>query len=158
MKFLIRPATDLDDEAILHCLAAAFAEARDRYTAEAYADTVLTPEALAARRRHMTVLAAVNPEGHVIGTVAYEAVSAEEGHIRGMAILPAHRGHGVAQTLLDHAEQGIRAAGCRRVSLDTTSPLQRAIALYERNGYRPTGKVTDFFGMDLFEYAKDLTP
>jgi len=42
------------------------------------------------------------------------------------------------------------------VTLDTTRPLERAIRFYERCGYRATGVVRDFFGMPLFEYAKDL--
>jgi ribosomal protein S18 acetylase RimI-like enzyme len=154
--FTIRPATDLDDAAILHCLAAAFVEVQDQYTADAFADTVLTSQTLADRRRQMTVLAAVDPAGNLVGTIGYEVGSTLEGHIRGMAVLPAWRCQGVAQALLERAEEGIRATGARRVSLDTTAPLRRAIAFYERNGYRPTGKVTDFFGMDLFEYAKDL--
>ena len=32
----------------------------------------------------------------------------------------------------------------------------RAIRFYERHGYRPTGRVSDFFGMELIEYAKEL--
>jgi ribosomal protein S18 acetylase RimI-like enzyme len=42
------------------------------------------------------------------------------------------------------------------VTLDTTRPLQRAIRFYERHGYRQTGRVSDFYGMELIEYAKEL--
>jgi hypothetical protein len=63
----------------------------------------------------------------------------------------------VAQQLLDRIEQELAAAGCRVVSLDTTIPLSRAIAFYERNGYRASGVVTDFFGMPLHEYRKQLS-
>jgi hypothetical protein len=42
------------------------------------------------------------------------------------------------------------------VSLDTTEPLRRAMRFYERNGYQRSGKVTDFFGMTLIEYIKEL--
>ena len=42
------------------------------------------------------------------------------------------------------------------MTLDTTRPLECAIRFYERCGYRATGVVRDFFGMPLFEYAKDL--
>jgi hypothetical protein len=27
---------------------------------------------------------------------------------------------------------------------------------YEKHGYRRSGKVTDFFGMDLYEFVKEL--
>lgn len=43
-----------------------------------------------------------------------------------------------------------------RLTLDTTRPLERAIAFYERRGYRPTGIVGDFYGMELIEYEKML--
>ena len=43
-----------------------------------------------------------------------------------------------------------------RVSLDTTEPLRRAVRFYERHGFRPSGRVSDFFGMPLFEYVKEL--
>jgi hypothetical protein len=46
--------------------------------------------------------------------------------------------------------------GCRRVTLDTTLPLTAAIKFYENNGYRKSGQVTDFFGMPLLEYVKEL--
>jgi hypothetical protein len=34
--------------------------------------------------------------------------------------------------------------------------LQRAMQLYEKNGFCRSGKVSDFFGMNLFEYVKVL--
>jgi GNAT superfamily N-acetyltransferase len=75
---------------------------------------------------------------------------------RSSLIVPASRGGGVAQRLLEAAEGEMRAWDCRRVTLDTTQPLQRAIHFYERNGYRPTGVVADFFGMPLYQYRKEL--
>ena len=54
---------------------------------------------------------------------------------------------GISACLADAAEAGLRAAGCTQVTLDTTRPLERAIAFYERRGYRPTGIVRDFYGM-----------
>ena len=73
-----------------------------------------------------------------------------------MAVRPTWQGTGVAQRLLDAALADLRARGCARVTLDTTEPLRRAIRFYERNGFRPTGVVGDFFGMPLFEYARAL--
>jgi hypothetical protein len=43
--------------------------------------------------------------------------------------------------------------GCHVV---TTEPLRKAIRFYEKNGYRATGQIRDFFGMPLFEYIKNL--
>jgi GNAT superfamily N-acetyltransferase len=148
-------ATIDDAEGILQCLRAAFEDYRDRYTPQAYEDTVLTPDALYRRLQTMTVLVAKDDSGAVVGTIGGSAHE-EEGHLRGMAVLPDRQGQGVAQQLLDRIEQELTAAGCKVVSLDTTTPLLRAMAFYERNGYRPSGMVTDFFGMPLHEYRKLL--
>ena len=51
----------------------------------------------------------------------------------------------------------VAAAGCTRLTLDTTEPLQRAISFYRRNGFVTSGTVTDFFGMPLYEYVKALS-
>ena len=92
----------------------------------------------------------------VAGTIACNVVRAEEGHLRGMGVLPALRGAGMAAQLLSRAESELRSRGCTRITLDTTEPLQRAMRFYERHGYRRSGKVSDFFGMPLIEYQKIL--
>jgi GNAT superfamily N-acetyltransferase len=152
----IRKATNEDASGVLACLAAAFEEYRDSYTSDAFTDTVLTAETIARRLQEMTVFVATEESGEIIGTIACGVVSAEEGHIRGMAVLPASQGTGVAARLLMRAESYFRERNCKRISLDTTSPLKRAIRLYERAGFFPSGKVQDFFGMPLMEYAKTI--
>jgi ribosomal protein S18 acetylase RimI-like enzyme len=156
----IRPATPADSEAILACLREAFEPYRTAYTSGAFTDTVLTPQTLAARFTTMSILVAVASDGsiteNIAGTIAV-AVDASEGHLRGMAVRTRWQGHGIAQQLLTSAESLLRFHRCRRVTLDTTVPLTRAIAFYHRNGYKPTGRVQDFYGMPLHEYAKELT-
>ena len=90
----------------------------------------------------------------IIGTVACNLVSPEEGHIRGMAVLPSWQGARIAQQLLERAEAELVAQKRVRITLDTTEPLKRAISFYQRNGFRPSGQVSDFFGMPLYEYVK----
>ena len=148
---MIRRATTADTTGILLCLGAAFQEFRGDYTPQGFADTVLAPATIERRLREMTVLVA--EEGGIVGTIAC-ARNGKEGHLRGMAVLPVWRGRGVAEKLLAAAEAEL--AGCTRVTLDTTAPLKRAIRFYEKHGYRRTGRVTDFFGMPLYEYEKKL--
>jgi GNAT superfamily N-acetyltransferase len=74
-----------------------------------------------------------------------------------MAVLPTWQGAGVAALLLDAAERELRDQRCSLVALDTTEPLRRATRFYEKHGYRASGRVSDFFGMPLFEYVKDLS-
>ena len=150
----IRAASDADSAAVLQCLAAAFAPYQSEYTPEAYADTVLTPETLQARLGHMHVLVATM-NGRVVGTIA-AALTQDEGHLRGMAVLPEFRGSGVAASLLDAIEAWLRSSACTRVTLDTTMPLAAAMRFYEKHGYRRSGETTDFFRMPLIEYVKNL--
>jgi GNAT superfamily N-acetyltransferase len=152
----VRHATPADAPAVSFCLAAAFAPYEASYTRAAFEDTVLTPEAAEERLRTMTVLVVDDSSEGVVGTIALAVVGEGDGHLRGMAVLPRYQGRGLAERLLQDAEEELRRRGCSRVTLDTTSPLERAIRFYERCGYRPTGVVKDFFGMPLHEYAKDL--
>jgi ribosomal protein S18 acetylase RimI-like enzyme len=152
----IRKARLSDTEDILSCLREAFEPYRELYTREGFFDTVLTVETIRTRMAAMTILVAINRDSEIAGTVACSVVTPEEGHLRGMAVRPAWHGQGIAQQLLDAAEAELRRLNCHRATLDTTEPLKRAIRFYEKNGFRPTGRIADFFGMPLFEYAKRL--
>jgi ribosomal protein S18 acetylase RimI-like enzyme len=155
IQIRIRQATLQDVNAVLSCLHEAFEPYRDAYTAEGFIDTTLTDDTVRRRLREMRVLVAVTARDDVVGTVGGVA-NGDEGHIRGMAVRPQWTGSGVARKLLAAVEGELRACGCTRVTLDTTEPLQRAMRFYEKNGYRRTGRVGDFFGMRLLEYAKQL--
>jgi ribosomal protein S18 acetylase RimI-like enzyme len=109
----------------------------------------------------MSVFVAVSESGEVVGTVGGGVVDddeadAGEGHIRGMAVKPEWQGSGVAQQLLEMVEVELGQLKCSRITLDTTMPLERAMRFYERNGYRRSGRISDFFGMPLYEYVKTV--
>jgi ribosomal protein S18 acetylase RimI-like enzyme len=156
VTFTIRRATSSDAAAILNCLRSAFAQFESSYTAAGYRDTVLSPETVQDRLNSMSVFVAVNDSGEVVGTIGCAAAEGGEGHLRGMAVLPDWQGSGVAEQLLKRAESELQEKGCNRVTLDTTAPLERAVSFYKKNGYMATGRVTDFFGMPLYEYEKQL--
>ena len=149
-------ATADDSHAILNCLCTAFEPFRSTYSQEALADTTLDENRLAERMKQMTIVVAVEDDV-VVGTLAFADVGGGEGHLRGMAVLPSAQGRGIADRLLAMAEDGLRALGCTRVTLDTTEPLLRAAKFYQRNGFRRTGKIGDYFGMRLYEWEKPLT-
>jgi GNAT superfamily N-acetyltransferase len=153
--FKVRRATLADAAGILKCLSEAFEPYREAYTADAFADTVLTPATLNQRLSRMSIFAAISTNEEIIGTIACSRVNESEGHIRGMAVRSAWQGSGIAQRLLEAAEAELRALGCRRITLDTTQPLQRAISFYRKNGFVPSGRVSEFFGMPLYEYVKE---
>jgi hypothetical protein len=89
-------ATGEDAPQILACLRAAFEEYRRLYTPAAFLDTVLTPETILVRLAKFFVFVAVSDSSEVVGTIACNIVNAEEGHIRGMAVLPGLRCTGIA--------------------------------------------------------------
>jgi len=151
-SFTIRRAASNDGQGIVACLAAAFAPYSNRYTPAAFTDTVLDSRLVEDRLREMCVFVAVS-EGNVVGTVAC-AASGEEGHLRGMAVLSDWQGSGVASALLHAAEAEIRSQRCKRVTLDTTEPLARAMHFYARHGFTRSGRVSDFFGMRLHQWVK----
>jgi len=153
-EIVIRAAGRGDEEEILRCLAAAFEPYRAEYTPEAYADTVLDQASLKKRLQYMYVLVAVASEG-IVGTVAASLVNGE-GHLRGMAVRPDWRGTRLSAQLLQAIETWLADHGCKRVTLDTTLPLQAAIKFYEKNAYRRSGRVSDFYGMPLVEYVKEI--
>jgi predicted N-acetyltransferase YhbS len=154
VPFTIRRAKAVDAEAVCHCLRAAFEPYRDSYTPSAFADTVLSMDTVQKRLHEMTVFVAVDDRGNVVGTIGCTMIDAAEGHLRGMAVLPNEQGRGVAQLLIEAAEDELRRQECQRITLDTTEPLTRAMRFYERNGFRRSGAVRDFFGMPLIEYVK----
>jgi ribosomal protein S18 acetylase RimI-like enzyme len=152
----VRRATHNDAPEILACLAAAFAPYRDFYTPAAFLDTVLTPETLEDRLAIMQVFVGQTGSGEIVGTIACQVISPGEGHLRGMAILPEWQSTGIAAQLLTYTETHLRRENCTRITLDTTAPLGRAMRFYEKCGFRRSGKISDFFGMPLFEYHKAL--
>src|SRR5437763_10493565 len=155
--FQIRRATVADAHALRNCLSDAFEPYRTQYTPQAFADTVPDLDGIERRLRTMTCFVATDENGDLAGTIAAQPVGTGEGHLRGMAVPERWQGSGVASLLLSTAENLLRDAGCTVISLDTTRPLERAIRFYERQGFAPTGRVQDFYGMPLYEYKKALS-
>lgn len=153
-SYQIRVAELTDAEAIADCLRAAFAQHRVEYTPEAYADTVLSSDGVLRRLHEMLLFVAVS-DGEIIGTIGCVA-NGSEGHLRGTAVLPDWQGTGVGLALLQSAEAALKKNGCGYVTLDTTAPLIGAVRFYAKNRYSASGRVTEFFGMPLYEYRKLL--
>jgi GNAT superfamily N-acetyltransferase len=151
---VVRKASPHDASAICACLEAAFAAYRSQYTDEGFSHTVLGQDAIKDRMSAMQLFVAVSM-GDIVGTIGC-AAEGEDGHLRGMAVLPDWQGAGIAPALLQTAEAALRLLGCKRVVLGTTEPLERAIMFYRQHGYGPAGRVGDFFGMRLHEYEKPI--
>ena len=156
-EFKIRLAEYQDAKEIHEVILSAFDEYRHYYTPEGFADTVMSEETTIERTKEMSLYVAVDQEGLIIGTIGWQKVSTDEGHIRGMAVIPKRQGKtSPAATLLKTVEDDARSKGCNILTLDTTKVLKRAQNFYKKHGFKKTGKTGDFFGSIIYEYAKKI--
>lgn len=85
---------------------------------------------------------AIDPAGAVCGTCGVFPVAPGEYELRKMYLRAGTRGAGLGKRLLDEALAWTRSQGGRRMVLDTTEQMTRAIAFYEANGFvRDDGQV-----------------
>ncbi len=149
----IRFATVEDSNAVAGILNAAFAEFEMLYTPEGFRAT--TPDAEQVRQRMVEGPVWVALDRHnIVGTSAAVGRGTSL-YIRGMAVLPVSRGRKIGEQLLKHIESYAHAMAYDGLLLSTTPFLLKAIALYERFGFRrvATGP-TDLFGTPLFSMEK----
>lgn len=78
---------------------------------------------------------AVDGAGGLLGTCGVFPVAERTFELRKMYLRPAARGRRVGKRLLEEAVAWARAHGGRRLVLDTTEQMKRAIAFYEQNGF-----------------------
>jgi len=155
--FTIRPATIKDAKAVHEVLLAAFEEYRFFYSPEGFTDTVLSEEKAKDRIKETKVYVAVDQHGKIIGTIGWQKLNESEGHIRGMGVIPSMQGKGSpATSLLRQVERDAQLENCTILTLDTTEILKRAQNFYEKNGFKRTGKIGEFFGSIIYEFAKIL--
>ena len=154
-EILIRRATPEDAEAISGVLHQAFAAYRPRYTPQAYRATTPAPAQVLERLQEGPLWVALL--GGVLVATASAVVTERGCYIRGMAVVPAARGHRIGWTLLEAIERFAQEERLPRLYLSTTPFLDRAIALYERYGFHRTADgPSDLFGTPLFTMVKTL--
>src|SRR5712691_11842379 len=140
---MLRNADASDAGAISATLREAFAEFEALYTPAAFWATTPTTDQIQARMAEGPVWVAER-DGLVISTVS-AIPRGSELYIRGMAVLPIARGEGVAVRLLHAVESFATGRQYRRLVLTTTPFLTAALELYEREGFRLTGVVSDLY-------------
>ena len=94
-------------------------------------------------------------DGELVAIGGLLLLSPGEAEIRRMRVHPDFQRQGLGRLLLKRLEQRAQALDCHTIRLDTTEEQTAARRLYERSGYRETGRrQTDRF---LFiDYAKTL--
>ena len=92
----------------------------------------------------MNGLAVAEEEGAIVGYAALSSVL-DEGSLDNIAVAPEHRRQGVADGLL----AAIGAMGRDRelsfITLEVRASNEAAIALYEKHGFAPVGRRTNYY-------------
>ncbi len=80
------------------------------------------------------------------------------GYIVTIDVLEAYRRRGVATKMLSEAERRLRAAGARRIELETATDNASGIAFWRKHGYRVRGTKKHYYpnGVDALHMTKLL--
>jgi len=140
---LVRDAVPADYPAIREVVIAAYRQYADLLTLDIFSPYLADVLDLDKHARHGRLFV-VEVDGWVCGFGAFypDATVQDLGWPAGwasgraLAVHPAARGHGVARTLLATCERLAREAGAPVFAFHTASFMTKAIALYERLGYR----------------------
>lgn len=76
--------------------------------------------------------------GKLLGTVGLYPLDAETVELRKMYFDKILRGRGYGKMMLERMIAAAKAAGFKRIYLETASVLKEAVGLYEKYGFQPT--------------------
>jgi ribosomal-protein-alanine N-acetyltransferase len=108
-------------------------------------------------RRGSFTLVAMDDENHQIrGFIVGHAGAV--GHIITIDVVASARRSGLGSLLLGAAEDRIRAAGKRTMTLETSVDNRAALSFYKRHGFEIAGTIAEYYadGTDAFFLRKSL--
>ena len=76
-------------------------------------------------------------EGNLVGTVGLYLMNDETCELRKMYFAPQVRGRGLGLHILERVVNAARERGFKKMTLETSSRLEKAIRLYTRFGFKP---------------------
>jgi GNAT superfamily N-acetyltransferase len=99
---------------------------------------------------------AVDERGALVGCAGWRRHE-DDAELKRMYSAPAARGQGLARRMLGVIEDSARAAGLKRLILETGTKQPEAIGLYESAGYERIEDFGYYKGYEnVLSYAKDL--
>jgi ribosomal-protein-alanine N-acetyltransferase len=96
-------------------------------------------------------------EGRIVAFVLGCRRSRTDGYVITLDVAASARRQGLGRRLLVELERRLRAAGARRVRLETAVTNTPAIAFYERLGYRKTAHLAGYYGPGSHAWRMEKT-
>ena len=96
-------------------------------------------------------------DGRIAGFILAEH-EGERAHLITIDVLASERRRGVGTALLHAIEQAVAARGVRRVTLETATDNEAAIAFWRKHGYRTVGVLRNYYldRLDAYSMHKPL--
>lgn len=104
------------------------------------------------------IVVVAEQEGHVAGFAMAYPMRGKRGHIITIDVLAQHRKCGLGTWLMEEVHNRLRAAGMRRVTLETAVDNAAAIRFYEKLGYTMLRRLEGYYQrrLDAWQMAKEL--
>jgi ribosomal-protein-alanine acetyltransferase len=135
MTAVLRPAQGSDVDALEAIEAEVFSA--DRIARRSFQRFLASPSA---------DLIVADVDGRILGYCCIlSRKGLDSGRLYSIATLPGHEGAGMGRRLLGAAEAAAAARGLATLRLEVRADNARAIALYERSGYRRAGRRDDYY-------------
>jgi GNAT superfamily N-acetyltransferase len=153
---IVRVAESEDIREVHTVLTEAFAPYREHYTEKAYNVTVVSMKEMEDRLNDPNRLILVAQfQEKIVGTAAIK-VSSDNFYLQSMAVRPGLQREGIGMLILEAIEKHAKEVGVTELSLECYEPLTKAIRIYEKFGFRRTGRRRQYYGITIFEMKKNI--
>lgn len=149
---VLRPAADADSAALIELIGACFAD-YPGCVLEVDAEEPWLREPATAYAREGGRLTVATSDGQVVACAGYR-----HGQVKNVYVAASARRAGLGSRLVRTVEDAARAAGANRIELWTDTRFLDAHRMYERLGYRRTGRTRELHDLsDTVEYHFEKT-
>jgi ribosomal-protein-alanine acetyltransferase len=101
------------------------------------------------QQRNTAVFLVAEKGGRIVGegiALIRHHKASVSGRVYSLAVDPANRGQGIGERLMREMVEQLRARGVRRLYLEVQASNAKAVALYERLGFKSIGELPDYYG------------